>query len=607
MTSARWRIGAVAVAVAVACSSLLAGRGPATRTVADFRLSDPRQPDSPVRLADSVKDRKAVVVVFLGTECPLNNAYLPTLARLSQDYGPRGVAFLGVNANSQDTPAAVADHARKNALPFPVLKDADGSVAASFQAERTPQAFVLDPGLTVRYRGRIDDQFGVDFRRPQPTCRDLATALDELLAGRTVTVAETEVAGCFINRPPTPKADATVTYANQISRIVQQRCQECHRAGQIGPMAFRTYADVAAWADTIREVVTAGRMPPWDAAPGIGHFLNDRSLPVADRQTLLSWIEQGCPKGDDKDLPPARDYPTGWRIGTPDVVYTMKEEYAVPAEAPPRGIPYQYFVVDPGFTEDRWVERAEAKVGAPAVVHHIVVFIMPPKGSKEPFPPGPPVLPPLSVEARKATVQGGTAPRDMPLILPPGYARKIPAGSKLVFQMHYTPNGVAQKDRSSIALVFAKRPPERQTLSVPIFRQDFRIPAGDANYEVESSGPWNLAGDKSFGFAHDAIVLAFMPHMHLRGKDFLMELVRRDGSKEALLSVPRYNFNWQTAYRLTEPLKVKKGDQIHCVAHFDNSARNRSNPDPTENVYWGDQTWEEMMIGWVEFAYDRKP
>jgi peroxiredoxin len=604
MTSARCL--AAAILAGVLGGALLAGQPPA-RTVADFRLADPREPAAAVRLSD-FKDRKAVVVVFLGTECPLNILYLPTLAHLSAEYGPRGVAFLGVNANSQDTPAAVADHARKSAVPFSVLKDADGTVAASFKAERTPEAFVLDGTLTVRYHGRIDDQFGIGYRRPQPTQRDLAAALDDLLAGRTVAKPETEVTGCFINRPPAPKADATVTYSKQVSRIVQARCQECHRPGQIGPMAFQSYADVAAWADTIRQEVTARRMPPWDASPEFGHFLNDRSLPPAERATLLAWIEQGCPKGDDKDLPAARRYPEGWQIGKPDVIFTMKEAYDVPAEMPARGIPYRYFLVDTGFTEDRWVERAEARPGAPSVVHHVIVFVMPPKGSKEPFPPGPPVLPPITEEARKATVLAGTAPGDMPLILPPGHARKIPAGSKLVFQMHYTPNGVAATDRSSVGLIFARKPPERQTMSVPVFRQDFRIPAGAADHRIDAFGPWNLGErDHRTGFTDDAEILAFMPHMHLRGKDFFIEAVHPDGRKEPLLSVPRYNFNWQTAYRFAEPVRVAKGGKIHCVGHFDNSPGNRNNPDPTQDVYWGDQTWEEMMIGWMEFAYERKP
>jgi peroxiredoxin/mono/diheme cytochrome c family protein len=611
MTPSRWRIAALVALAAVGLGvGLLAGREAAkplpARTVADFRLADPRQPDTAVRLSD-FKDRKAVVVVFLGTECPLNNLYLPTLARLSQEYAPKGVAFLGVNSNSQDKPAEVAAHVRKNALPFPVLKDADGGVAATFKAERTPEAFVLDPSFTVRYHGRIDDQFGITYRAAQPTRRDLACALDDLLAGRTVAVPETEVAGCFINRPPAPRADATVTYAKQVARIVQRRCQECHRPGQIGPMAFMNYADVAAWADTIRQEVTAGRMPPWHADPAVGHFQNDRRLPPAERDTLLAWIDQGCPQGDEKDLPPARTYPEGWGIGTPDVVYTMQEEFEVPAEMPKRGIPYKYFLVDPGFTEDRWVERAEAKAGAASVVHHIIVFILPPKNSAEPFPPGPPVLPPISAEARKATVLTGTAPGDMPLILPPGYARKIPAGAKLVFQMHYTPNGTPAKDRSSVGLIFAKKPPERQTLSVPVFKQDIHIPAGEADYRAEAWGPWNLNEDKSVGFTEDVTVLGFMPHMHLRGKDFFIEAVHPDGRKEALLSVPHYNFNWQAEYRLVEPLRLAKGGKIHCVAHFDNSPGNRNNPDPTQDVYWGDQTWEEMLIGWTEFAYDRKP
>jgi peroxiredoxin len=525
--------------------------------------------------------KKAVVVIFAGTECPINNQYMARLGELSRAHGTKDVQFLIVNSNRQDTAERVAEHAKQHAIPFPVLKDEDNRVADLFGAQRTPEAFILDAERVVRYQGRIDDQFGILYQRPAPSRRDLAIALDEILAGKTVTQPFTEVAGCMISRVRKPNADGPVTYSKQVARILQKNCQDCHRPGEIGPMALLTYDDASAWAETIREVIQQGRMPPWFADPHVGKFSNDRRLCKEECETLLAWIDQDCPKGDDKDLPPPCDFVPGWRIGKPDVVLSMEAEFEVPATAPKSGIPYKYFTVDTHFAEDKWVQRAEAIEGNRSVVHHIVVFILPPGQRFSP--------------EKAGRVLVGTAPGDMPLMLPPGTAKKIPAGSKLVFQMHYTPNGTVQKDRSAVGLIFAKEPPELQALSLPVMNPRFAIPPGNDNYKVESE--WT--------FRDDALILSFMPHMHLRGKDFRYEVIYPDGKTETLLCVPHFNFNWQSSYRLAKPKAVPKGTKLHCVAHFDNSVKNRNNPDPTKLVLWGDQTWEEMMIGWTEFAYDR--
>ena len=289
------------------------------------------------------------------------------------------------------------------------------------------------------------------------------------------------------------------------------------------------------------------------------------------------------PEGDPNDLPPPKEYSPGWMIGKPDVVLTMPREFSVPAAMPKGGIPYQYFTVDTNFKEDKWVVAAECKPGSPEVVHHIIAFIVP---SGVDFSPG----------IQDAPVLAGTAPGDMPLRLPPGAAKKIPAGSKIVFQMHYTANGCAQTDRSSLGLILAREPPKYVVRTEGPLNPAFEIPPGDPNYEVEVTFP----------FRQDSLIFGFMPHMHLRGKDFKYELIHPDKKTETLLWVPRYNFNWQTFFRFAEPVKAPKGSKLHCVAHFDNSAKNPSNPDPTKPVTWGDQTWEEMMIGWLDFAYENR-
>ncbi len=331
------------------------------KRIANFTLKDAVK-NTTVSL-DDFKDRKAVVVVFMGTECPINNAYQPRLAQLNKEYTAKGVQFLAVYSNEQDTAETVSAHAKKHDLTFPALKDDGSRIADFFGAQRNPEVCLLDAERILRYRGRIDDQMGFGFNRGKPTRRDLGEAIDEVLAGKPVSVATTEVPGCLIARAVTPKTGGSITYSNQVVRILQQNCQECHRPGQIGPFSLSTYNQAVAWSSNIREAVTENRMPPWHADPNHGRFSNDRSLNQEARETLLAWIENGCPKGDDKDLPPRRSFASDWRIGAPDAILTMEQTYDVPEEAPKTGIPYQYFTIETNFDEDKWVERAEARPG----------------------------------------------------------------------------------------------------------------------------------------------------------------------------------------------------------------------------------------------------
>jgi peroxiredoxin len=528
-------------------------------------------------------DKKAIVVVFIGTECPLNNAYVPRLAELYKECADRGVAFVAINSNCHDSPVTVATHARENGIPFPVLRDTTGTVADSLGARRTPEAFLLDHDCRIVYQGRIDDQYGIGFKRVKPTRRDLAVAIEEVLAGKPVTVAKTTPPGCLIDRLDKPAVTGPVTYTKQVSRILQKNCQSCHRPGQVAPMPLQNYEETVSWSDTIREVVNERRMPPWHADPKFGSFANDRSLSAEDRSTLLAWIEGGCPKGDEKELPADKEFPEGWMIGKPDAVYSMQQTFTIPAKSGERGIEYQYFQVSTNFATDTWVQAAEAKPGNRALVHHIIVFIRPPKGRE--------------YNDRDDQVGNGFltgyAPGDMPTILEPGSAKRIPRGSDLVFQMHYTPNGLEGEDRSSVGLIFAKAPPRREVRTRGIEDHTLTIPKGAKNHEVKAST----------SFRREVEVLSFMPHMHLRGKDFEYRAIYPNGHADVLLRVPQYDFNWQSSYRLKKPLKLPAGARIECTAHYDNSADNPNNPDPSQPVYWGDQTWEEMMIGFIDYSY----
>jgi peroxiredoxin len=553
------------------------------KTIANFRLKDTA---GKTWSLDDAKDKKAVVVIFLGTQCPINNAYAPRLAELHAAYAPRGVQLVAVNSNEHDTPAMIAAHATEHKIPFPVLRDEGHVVADRFGARRVPEAFVLDGKRVVRYQGRIDDQFGIGFQRPKATRRDLAEALDEVLAGKAVTLAKTQVAGCLITRAPRPKAGAGVTYTKDVAPILQRNCQECHRPGQIGPMPLLTYDDASSWAAMIREVVSEGRMPPWHADPKHGKFRNDRRLATAERRALLAWIDAGCPKGDDRDLPAAKAFAESWTIGRPDAVFQMPSEFTVPAKAPPRGVSYKYFTVKTNFKEDVWVRAAEAKPGNRAVVHHIIVYVLPPGGKR-----------PRDADGIGSGLLVAYAPGELGNAFPPGYAKKIPKGGILLFQMHYTPNGTEQQDRSSVGLVFTKEPPEHEVKTRAIAQQALLIPPGAENHKVTVARTFPKA----------ATILALFPHMHLRGKSFEFQAVYPDGKREVLLSVPRYDFGWQSNYFLETPLHVPAGTRIECTAHFDNSKDNPNNPDPARWVHWGEQTWEEMMIGFLDYVLDEAP
>ncbi len=531
----------------------------------------------PVVLADFL-DKKALVVVFIGTQCPVNNAYMRTLQNLHEEFAKQGVQFVAINSNAHDSSENIAEHAKKHRLPFPVLRDPQQAAADGFKAERTPEAFLLNNKGEVKYRGRIDDQFGVGFQRPQPIRSDLSQALQEFLADKPVSIVRTQAAGCLIGRTRKTHGETTITYTSQIARLFQKRCHECHRAGQVGPFSLENYDSAKGWAEMIREVVTEERMPPWHADAPHGKFSNDRRLPREERETLLAWISQGCPKGDNKDLPPPKQYVEGWTIGKPDLVLTMENAFVVPAKAPKGGIPYQHIVVPTHFTEDMWVQAAQARPGNPAVVHHILAFLQ--DAGK-----------PLGIQDDDVLV--GHAPGDLPLVLPPGIAMKIPKGSKLLLQMHYTANGVEQSDRSSVGLIFAKKPPEHVAHTRTVNNLKFVIPPGAANQQVRSA----------YAFPKEAMILSFMPHMHLRGKSFQYKVVYPDGHAEIALSVPRYDFNWQSTYRLTNPLRVPAGTRIECTGTFDNSTNNPNNPDPTKEVRWGDQTWEEMMGGLLDYYF----
>jgi hypothetical protein len=374
-------------------------------------------------------------------------------------------------------------------------------------------------------------------------------------------------------------ASGSPTYYRDVLPILQSHCQECHRPGESAPMPFTSYSQVRPWAKAIRAQILGGKMPPWFADPCCGRFSNDRSLSASERDTLVRWVDSGAMEGNSRQAPPPRAWPTGWNLPTPpDSVVETARPFLVPAKGV---VEYQYFIVPTSFREDRWVTAAECKPGNPSVVHHAVVYVREPGQT---WTHGP----------TKADILTIYTPGASPTVLPDGMAKLVKAGSDLILEIHYTPNGEPVQDRLRVAMIFAKSPPRKRVLTLQMDNGTFVIPPGNPNFRISVRGT----------LPNDALLLGFFPHMHLRGKAFEYLRILDNGQPETLLKVPKFDFYWQLSYQLAEPLPLKKGTQLEWVAWFDNSANNPRNPDPGEAVRYGQQSWEEMMIGFFDVAVD---
>jgi hypothetical protein len=403
------------------------------------------------------------------------------------------------------------------------------------------------------------------------------------------------------SQPPPASSGAhaigTPTFYRDVLPILQQHCQGCHRAGQIGPMPLVTYEQVRPLARAVSDSVRQRRMPPWFADPSVGHFQNDPSLSANEIHTIESWAESNAPAGDARDAPPPRRWVSGWNIPTPDLVVQMPKPVTIPAQG---DVEYTYEIVPTGLTEGKWVRMSEIWPSSRQNVHHAVVYIRPPDSNwLRHAPAGVPFTASDMTDEEdrhdthttKADILLVYAPGSSPDNWPAGMAKYIPAGSDLVFQMHYITHGRATADRTKIGLVFATHPPTQRVLTLQLTNSDFVIPPGVDDYRVEVHG----------SLPNGAVLLSFFPHMHLRGKRFEYNIVRPDGSSATLLRV-NYDFYWQLSYRLAEPQSLPAGTTLQAIAWFDNSKNNPHNPDPTAAVYWGDQTYDEMMVGFFDVA-----
>jgi mono/diheme cytochrome c family protein/thiol-disulfide isomerase/thioredoxin len=547
--------------------------------------------DGGVRSWREGRGDKLTVIALTSVTCPLCRKFGPSLARIEDAFRERGVKFVFVNVSGTDSAADMRKQVADLGLEGLYLNDAGGEVARSLRARTTTEVFVIDSANTLVYRGAVHDQYGVNFTLPEPRRRLLEDALDAALAGRAPEIQATSAPGCAIEPAKTTTADGgepSVTYARDISRIMAANCIECHREGGVGPFRLDTYEAVSRRATMIRAVTEEGTMPPWFAAPidsgaHASPWSNDRSISQAEKDAIAAWIAAGKPEGDPKDLPLPRAFAeSAWKIGPPDAVFELPQPIAVKADG---FMPYQNVLVPTNLTEDRWVKAVQIAPTDPSVVHHVLVFALDEDAAKDPATR-------RRLGADEASgYWAAYVPGNDSMVLPEGMARKLPANSSLLFQIHYTPNGKATSDQMKIGLVFSDAPPKHLVRTAAVANIRLRIPPGAANHR--ETGQLRVPAD--------AKILAFMPHMHVRGKAYRYELELPGQPKRTVLDIPKYDFNWQLRYELREPLEAPRGAVLHGTAWYDNSADNPANPDPTKTVRWGQQTVDEMMLGYIEY------
>ena len=593
------RATATLVAIALASAPLSAqarstqagyvsfGFAPGER-VADMSITDV---DGRRGILSGLAGAAGAVLVVRDAECPVTQRYSPRLVELEREYGPKGYAFTYIDVTPHSALSAKAD-AAKYGLTGRTILDTDHRLVHALRATSAAEAFVIDARGTLRYRGAIDDQFGIDFHKNAPTMNYLREALDRTSLGRDIVRRTTEAPGCLLPVDRAAKGQARpVTYHNRISRLVQENCQSCHRVDGNAPMPLDTYRQVADRRATIEFMTKSGRMPPWYAHRKVGAWANDRSLSERDLADLLAWSRNGAPLGNPKDAPSAKKWVKGWNIGTPDAVVQIPDAFRVPAQGV---VEYKYSYAKTNFDEDKWVTAMEIRPTAAKVVHHVIVFIEEPgrepdAKKRKPGDPAP--------QGGISGFFGATAPGTPATIYPEGTAKKLPKGAWLKFQIHYTPNGLEHVDQTRIGLLFADKPVTQEVVTRSAFNTRFEIKPYEKNQIVTAEILMRNGGT----------LLSLFPHMHTRGAAFKYELVTPDSQRTTILDVPHYNFNWQTYYAFAKPLEVPPGSRIVATAGYDNSKDNPFNPDPSKTVKFGEQTFEEMMIGYFDYLPNPAP
>jgi thiol-disulfide isomerase/thioredoxin len=573
--------GASALDAAAADASGPGGERPAAGPAPDFLLESTK--GERVSLYAERSGRGATAVVFLAETCPVSKLYASKLAKLAREYADQGILFLVVDATAGTDAKRAAAFAKAAGLDVSLLLDPMLAAAARFEVKRTPTSLLVDRDFKVIYRGAIDDQHAPAGSKPHAGEEWLVEAIEAALADAEVETAQTDVAGTELASAAPPP----VTFNEHVAPILHRQCADCHRPGQVGPMALLDFDDARGYAPQIAEVIEQGRMPPWHADPRYGRFENERRLTETEKAILERWADGGAREGDPRKKPkPPVFKDDGWAMGKPDLIVELPAPQQIPAEGV---VAYRYVLVDPRIEKDVWVQAAEIRPTAQEVTHHVLALYLPPGKSEIEIAAG--LRDGRLVGAGYFAVQ---VPGCRPNLYPEGAGKKIEAGARFVFQLHYTPNGKPAQDRTRLGLKLCKSPPKQEVLTRGVFSFNLRIPPNDPH--ATATAKWT--------FRKPARLISMFPHMHMRGAAFRFEKLAGDDeeARTILCDVPKYDFNWQNFYLPAEPVRFAAGDTIFCSAVYDNSKNNPFNPDPNRFVTWGDQSFEEMMIGYIDYV-----
>ena len=533
-------------------------------------------------------DASAIVLYVQGNACPIVRKSIRGIEAIKEGYQDRGVQFFMINSNLQDTRSSISEEALAYDINTPILVDEDQLVAEMLDIDITAETFVIDPeDWSLIYRGPIDDQLGYGADKGEAKEQYLKEVLDAKLAGQENEKVYRKAKGCAVARLSAMEDYAELTY-DDIAPILRDNCYECHQEGGIAPWPMSGYPMVVGWSAMIRQVLQTKRMPPWHADPHVGRFSNDISISQEQIRKIIAWVDNGSKKGEGHDiLADLSPDVSQWSLGNPDYVVNLKKE-----EIPANGIiDYRYQTTTIDITEDKYVNAIEVKPGNPNVLHHVLASIDYPEGYEEPV-------------ARNVSrwIDGlllGWAPGGEVEQFPEGTGRLLPAGSQVVFQLHYTTSGKVESDQTDIGLYFHESDPEEEYVILGLVNFEFKIPPRTKHYPVVAKYP----------IKRPTTIHAVLPHMHYRGKSMNYVAHYPDGKEEMIFSAADYNFNWQRFYYLSEPKHLPEGSYLTVNAVFDNSAQNEFNPDPGATIYFGEQTFDEMMIGYmsVTFGDDQGP
>ena len=527
-------------------------------------------------------DAPAIVVMTQGNGCPIVRNAVPAYRQVRDNYQEQGVKFFLLNSNLQDNKTTIAKEVADFGFDIPVLVDENQLVGESLNVTRTAEVFVIDPkSRKIVYHGPVDDRLTYQNQKAKAEFSYLSDALDAVIAGETVKISQVDAPGCIVNFPERDNKErhTNISYHDTIAPILEERCVECHQIGGIGPWAMTSYDMIKGFSPMIREVIRTDRMPPWHSDPNIGSFLHDRSLTSNEIKTLVHWIEAGSPRGEGYDpLADPRESLPDWPLGVPDLILTVPS-FDVPATGV---VDYQRpYVVNP-LEEGKWLRASTVKVGSRESVHHVLTGYLKeiPKSGQ-------------SNEVRWGASVGGYAVGAESMIAREGLGTYIPAGGAIGLQMHYTPFGREVTDTTQIGLYFYDKRPPRMLRNSVIMDFSIEIPPEKANH----------AETAYLEFPKDAELFYAFPHAHYRGQSSTLAIRYPDGREEMILSLPKYDFNWQRAYEFKDPIKVPAGAKLIARYTYDNSTQNAANPDPSKKIVWGDQSFEEMLYTAISYRW----